>query len=518
MLPWASIELLLGVCGAALDRTDKTLRRLYFVLKHLLILGGIFAVFLFLGSGKTHAGPFTYDEADYMYAVSLGWSANWMDSPALSLPEFIKAGLRGRAQNQRADLSETIRDSNDVLFYRHWHGPIYAYWLRLVQPLALDERSVRRAGIVFPALATILLYFGALWLMPGRAGQIGAITASVLYLWSVPVVTTTELAPHQLFAVCVIAALLLLSKCLQASSSCRLYWYGALVATGLAFCLLEVVFALVLTVLICGYMIRDRLRPDLAFAAKSIGALLAPVAVFWPAAIFKLSSVKAYLFMAYLAVFRSAAWGNSVGFGPTWWLRFVNSPVLWILLVIAIGFYVRNRSKVPLLTPFAVFSIMMALAIFRVNSATPRYTLPLLPGVVLLSAFATGMLAARIRPVLRLTTVVLICAAMFMTSWLYFRSSAPVPAGGAEALLAFLHERGSSQRTLLVPHSDLPMLHYYFPKSRFKTYYDEAEIPEQIRSGALEGVIFHRLMPPAAGCSAEAAPQFNEIQFIVVCP
>jgi len=487
-------------------------------LKHLLVLCGIFGGFYFLARGMTADGPFSYDEADYMYAASLGWTANWMDSPALSLPEFLRAGLRGRARSERNNLSELIRSTNDVLFYRHWHGPLYADWLGLLRRFGLDERSTRAAGVVFPLAATILLYFGALCLLPGRAGEIAGILASVLYIWSVPVLRTTELAPHQFFAVTTIVALLLLAKTLQGPPSARLHWYGALIATGLSFGLLEVALALVLTVLICGHLGRDRLRPDFAFAGKSLGALLSPVLIFWPTAIFKLSFIKAYLFMAYLAVFRRGAWGSTISTGQTWWLRFANSPVTWILFAFAVGFFVRSRAKAPLLIPFATFSIAMFLVIVPVNSATPRYILPLLPGVVLLGAFATGIVAARTSPVLRSGAVVVICAAMFVTSWLNVQISRPAPDRRSEALLAFVRNPSVSPRTLLIPHDDLPTLHYYFPNSRFKTYYDEAEIPDQIRSGGIDGVIYHDRAGSGVTCSAEEPPDPKAGPWKAVCP
>src|SRR5438128_8551056 len=129
----------------------------------------------------------------------------------------------------------------------------------------------------------------------------------------------------------------------------------------------------------------------MAFAAKSVGAFLAPVLLVWPAAVVKLSFIKAYLFLAYLALYRKGAWGNDISIGATWWLRLVNSPVIWILLAVAVGFIVKNRRQTPVLTPFAIFSALMSLAILPVNTDFPRYTLPLLPGVVLLVAFATGL-------------------------------------------------------------------------------------------------------------------------------
>jgi hypothetical protein len=461
------------------------------MLKHLFILGGIVAIFLWMARETAWFGPYIYDEADYMYDVSLGWKANWTDSPTLRLGEFLQLGMHlDRTQSQRAELSELIRDRDDVVFYRHWHGPVYGDWLRCLRALDLDERSTRALGKLLPVAVAGLLYFGALWVMPGAGGQIAAIVGAAIYLWSFPVVRSTELAPHQMFAGCVVAGLLLLARMGQTSGAGRRDWYAAAAVTGLAFCVLEIAFALILTLLICGYLERGLLKPNLAFAAKSVGAFLAPVLLFWPAAVFKLSFIKAYLFMAYLALYRKGAWGSDISIGATWWLRLVNSPVIWILLAVAVGFFFKNRRQTPLLTPFAIFSALMSLAIFPVNTDFPRYTLPLLPGVVLLAAFATGLWSARRSALWRTATAAVICAAMFATSWPKVRAQLPGPNHRANLLLALTRNYSMPGQTLLVPHDDMPMLHYYLPGVRFKTYDDESAIEQALRSEAIDGVVY----------------------------
>ncbi len=458
--------------------------------KHLIIICGLLTVFYFLARETARYGPYTYDEADYMYAVSLGWSRNWMDTSSLPLLEFVKLGIiLSKDGSRRGELSETIRNSNDVVFYRHWHGPLYTDWLRILRRFDFAERSTRALNGVFPIAAAILMYFGALWIVPGAAGQIAAILGPVLYLWSFPVIRTTELAPHQLFAVCVIAALLPLAKMFGTSGSARRYWYAAVVGTALAFCVLEVAFALILTLLTCGYIARERLNPDLAFTARSLALFLATVLIVWPAAVFRLSFTKAYFFMGYLAFFRPGAWGTNISFGQTWRLRFVNSPVPWVLLVAGLFFFLSYRAKASVLIPSAVFSALIFLATIPTNSDLPRYVLPLFPGAVLFAAFSAGLIAEQWRPWIRVATVILICCAMLATSWPMVRAQMPEQNRRAEVILTLVRENGVPPKTLLVPHEDIPMVHYYFPASHFKTYYGESAIPDVVRSGSVDGVI-----------------------------
>src|SRR5438094_10049804 len=114
------------------------------MLKHAAILVGLLAVFYFLAKGTVMYGPYSYDEADSMYAVSLGFTANSMDTPTLPLTDLVRTGLsRGRDASHRTELSEMIRNSDDMVFYRHWHGPLYLDWLRLAKALAASEQSMR---------------------------------------------------------------------------------------------------------------------------------------------------------------------------------------------------------------------------------------------------------------------------------------------------------------------------------------------------------------------------------------
>src|SRR5580704_18862123 len=87
----------------------------------LAVFGLLLALFLLLISRNVSSEPYVYDEADYMSAASLGFAANWSDTPSIPISDFVQAGL-GREGRQR--LSQRIRRGNDVLFYRHFHGPL----------------------------------------------------------------------------------------------------------------------------------------------------------------------------------------------------------------------------------------------------------------------------------------------------------------------------------------------------------------------------------------------------------
>jgi hypothetical protein len=471
------------------------------MLKHIAILACGFTGFWLLARGVAGYGVFIYDEADYMYAASLGWKANAFDTPSMALTEFIEMGMnRRRDPGERAALSSEIRNSDDVLFYRHWHGPLYGYWLAMVRRFSADERTMRLFNYVFPCATAALLYFGTLWVLEGAAGQIAAILSMVLYLWSYPAMKTSEIAPHQLFALLSAAALLLLARLFRNPWQAKPpappppYWHAAAIVCGLAFCVLEVAFVLILTAILCGWATWQNFRSLAIFA----GAVL----ICWPAAALKLSFVKSYLFMAYLAVFRGSAWGPEIGEVNTWWLRIVHSPVPWALLVAAaIYVLVRRRDASTLvLMPFVLFAGLMFLTILRVDTDSARYELPLFPGVVLLGAWAAALLLAQWTPARRTTAVVLLCAATLASSWRTVRAELANPADLNAVVLTLLRSNPpSAQQTILIPHEHLPMVHYYLPTLAVRTYYEESEIPQEIRRGGIGGVITRtnppRLMP-----------------------
>ncbi len=60
---------------------------------HVLVFGSLLALFLILITRNVSPEPYGYDEADYMYAASLGFTANWTDTPSMSIADFLRAGF-----------------------------------------------------------------------------------------------------------------------------------------------------------------------------------------------------------------------------------------------------------------------------------------------------------------------------------------------------------------------------------------------------------------------------------------
>jgi len=123
-----------------------------------IIVAVLLAAFLLFVEARIPAGPYSYDESDYMYAASLGVWANYVDTPSRSVAEFVSMGLRyGTEEELRVELSTHARSIDDVNFYRHWHGPLYTYFLTLASPWKHNEQAMRALTLLFPVTTFFLI-------------------------------------------------------------------------------------------------------------------------------------------------------------------------------------------------------------------------------------------------------------------------------------------------------------------------------------------------------------------------
>jgi hypothetical protein len=416
--------------------------------RHILVFGSLLALFFLLITRNVSPEPYGYDEADYMYAASLGFAANWSDTPSISMADFLGAGLKRESPKA---LSERIRGSHDVLFYRHFHGPLYHYILIPVSRLGLNEHSVRTIMLVIPAASLAIMYFGCLWLAPGPTApgiaQLGALLAGMLFLTSHSVVWSTELSPHQLFALWTLACLILLAKAIATGR--RAYWYACVIVSALAFCTLEVAFVLILTVAICGFVERGAFDADLRFAVKSVALFLAAVITVWPAAILRLSFVKAYAVMAYLALMRESPWGHA-GFIETWRTRVVESPLEWALIAIALLLGFRAKTGLRFY-PVGLFVVLMLVATLRVLTSTPRYSLTFMPALDLLAGLALFPSFGPLRRPASFAVVALAIAGLYAIAWLQVTRRAHNSNPRSAAVQTYIHQNAPENKLVLVP-------------------------------------------------------------------
>ena len=455
-------------------------------MKHAAVLALLIAVAFGMSRGKVNHDPYGYDEADYMFAAGLGIADNWLDSGSMPITDFVSVGRkRGSDSSQQAGLSSLARGGADPVVYRHWHGPLYFFWLTAIDKLGLNEHDTRASFLIFPLLTVCAIYFGTLRLFEGFEGQIAAILASAMFLWSPIYLESSEIAPHLMFVLWYICALLLLAR--VALSGSRRGFYAATVLAGLGFCTLEVDFVLILVLIAVLWWKRALLQTDLKLIRNSILLFLATVLLVWPTGILKLNFAKAYMVMAYLALFRKGAWGD-VTFSGTWIRRFEMTPVELILVLVGLVlmFAVMSRRGRTAAMPFLLFGVLMFLANLRVYSVIARYMTPFLPAFDLIAGWALASAFLRLKKPAAVYGAVGITAVLLL--WNLEQRLASIdraPHPEAFATLNAIRAQGLADKTVFVPREVIPAMHYYFPHMQAEGYAQISDIPAGGTSGGI---------------------------------
>jgi hypothetical protein len=260
---------------------------------------------------------------------------------------------------------------------------------------------------------------------------------------------------------------------------------------GLAFCALEIAFVLLLTLAFCAYLERERLKADWRFAVRSLLLFAATVLVIWPTAFLKLSFIKAYFFMAYLAVFRKSPWGNE-GFLETWSRRLADSPVEWALVLAGAVLFVRYRrmKNRRLVYPFVIFGLLAVAATLRITTGTARYGLVFGPALDLAAGFMVAAWLVSLRRALAYAVLAVLCVGLFWNSQHQLSVHARVPNPRPAAVLAYIPEHQLQNKALLVPQGDLPMIHYYFPLTRLRGYYENSPGASELEGFMADAILY----------------------------
>jgi hypothetical protein len=238
---------------------------------------------------------------------------------------------------------------------------------------------------------------------------------------------------------------------------------------------------------------RKSLPADLRLAVTSLASFCATVLVVWPSALLKLSFLKAYMVMAYLALFRKNAWGK-ITLGETWWLRFATSPVECILIVIALASFFLLQKQSPARRGAAIFfafGALMILATIKVYAPGPRYMTPFFPAFQLFAAWVFAALLTRFsKPSQSYAGLALICLLALWNSNTkmsgYLLHENPGPA----SLLAAIRNDRLTGKTLLAPRDLIPVLHYYFPGTPVLGYGEVSEITGYRKARHFDGIVY----------------------------
>ncbi|BDC53196.1 hypothetical protein F183_A55110 (plasmid) [Bryobacterales bacterium F-183] len=465
----------------------------------LLVLAATAILFLYGPLAANH--PFYYDEADYMWAGKQGVVANSIDRNGIPFTEFVRKGLElSRAgSGQRQSFSQYIRGTGDIGMYRHYHGPVYAYWLAILHNLGVEQEQLfRGSGLILHLLTAALMYFAMLRLFPDMP-LIGPLVATLLFLAHRTALTAaTIVTQHVIFTLLTVAILAAFSQYFRSLAPRWAYFGMAL--TGVALATVE-------TAVVLGgafglaWLIDWRRQfaqfiswgQRAAFLGRCLLSVVVGIFVVWPVGILQLNILKGYLTLVYIAVYRKTF--SPIGPLELLSMKFMVAPFELGLLLVGtlLAFYLLRKQAAAL--PWLTFTGLFFLVLLKVTAPYTYYYAPLTTSMCVL----TGLAAAEIWWQQKLYARVLVCVAVAVsviggtvqsTRDLAIHTNAHPP---HFAVLDFVRSHPLGGQTLYLPYQFVPTLHYYLPDLKVAGYdmdWDLKRLTSEVTApGAYERVL-----------------------------
>jgi hypothetical protein len=442
----------------------------------------VFVVLSFVSFKNAHFlsdALYSYDEADYMYAAEKGFFASYFDRGSLPFDVFFTKGMKnGFDKTKWGQLSKFIRTSDDIAFYRHFHGPLYFYWLQAMESLGFGSEKQMRYATLLLLLFSLVLFCAVLYALFPNQPLIMFLPGIMLFL-SGPstILTFNHITPHGLY---------LLFSCASLGCCalyCRYglvrYWYWSMAAASLAFLTIEYSALLILTLLITAWLFRkthfaampgkERFR----FVSRSLICFLLPVILLWPGGLFKLTIVKNYLYYAYFTLIRSDFY-SSFSTIQVWSMRVMESPFEYLTLFCGIAALPFLIKKNRWLIPFALYALFILLTSLRNHSTFPQYLTSVFPVLYLIAATDLFVFLED-KPALVKTAVPLLismgivanCCAFFTFFAPRSYQIIPYEKMSLKDLTPLLAE---NNLPVFISRDYIPTIHYYFPGAKLNPF------------------------------------------------
>ncbi len=441
-----------------------------------LVLFLLIGIFVALGRGYVSPVPFGYDEADYMSAARRGFVPNYVDAGVIGIGTFVEKGLAfGFTSQQRSTLSAFIRQSGDISFQRHYHGPLYFYWMILARGLgATNEAALRWASYLLLAVTAALAALLAQELSHAHSGVAGLIAALMTLLGSAGGRTAAQITPHAIYVPAALAALYAMIRWTRQPDNTRL----AVLGVALGFALLAIEYAALLVasavLTLCFLQRRESGAADTNGTWRMLGRLtataLATVFVLWPGGLLKLTLVRNCLVFGYITIVRGGEYGDA-GAIHVWAARFADSPLEYLLILFGVGFYLVRLGADRRYWPLVCYVGLVLLTTVRNTSPLPTYISSMLPPLYVLCGVAVEQLLGG-RPVVPRLLAVAGLSGLIMAKGF---STVPADRGrerpnAVATLVRYFSARDTDTGRVLVPIAYLPALHYYYPTLRAAPY------------------------------------------------
>jgi hypothetical protein len=443
----------------------------------------------------TSSASFGMDESDYTFAARQGWLASYLDHPSIGFPEFVRFGAQhGINSASFGALSDLIRESQDVTFYRHYHGPLFYYALSAAQSAGIrSEKGLRLFSWGVGLLAGLAMVF-AYWEMSRRRSRFVAVVLASFPLFSPTLfMACANITPHVLFLSVACMALGAFSWFLRHPK--RFHWYMTCAFCAIALITFEYTPMLIAAIL-CGAL-SYRKEFELAFGAhaylKALASFLAvQLAVFpclWIGGLAKLTIVKNYLFFGYFVLTRKGAFGDS-SFLDVWRMRLSESPIEWLVAAAIVILGILQWRQRPQWRHHIAFVVLIVLATLRNRWPYPQYVVAMMPSVFVLLAVILES-AAR-KDAQAKVAIVLASALMIANAEHFFKATFPI----SQQKVNYPFSSGTAmQRAIRSTHaSSLYVQNYY--AAGFHSYFPDIRVTQlRISDGHIENAKLARLLP-----------------------
>jgi len=446
------------------------------------VLVVILAVLCTLFAGTASNTPYSYDEADYMYAGDQGFAANYLDRNALPLTTFIKKGLElAHDKTLARSTSDYVRSSGDLSFYRHYHGPVYAFWIALWHGVGLQGSAGYRAtGLIVHALGAMAIFWLFLAAFPDLPAVAALIAALMFAMNRTALLTATMISQH--LAYLFLACLGLFAAAMYLRTREMRYWYATAALLAICFDTVEIslvlIAAVVLSVIVLDWS--AGWRKILLLFGKGAAIFVGVMAIVWPPGVFELNALKGYASLAYLAIARK--YFTPISPRQLWLQKLETYPLEFVLplalAIVAVAYWRRltNRRAV---TPFLMYSCLLFGASLVVTIPKDYYLSSLMLSLAIVAGVVFGEFSKEASATLRALSVAVIFLSLAALDAGYYRDTvrqlSAAPTLEAEAL-QYLDTHPPAAMRLVAPLLIVPTLHYYRPSSQIVSYDPDASL------------------------------------------
>ncbi|MCB0739066.1 MAG: hypothetical protein KDC92_16270 [Bacteroidetes bacterium] len=278
--------------------------------------------------------PLNFDEVDYVNAAQKGIINNATGGTTLNLFEYIELGKAkvDKNPNRIIELSKQLpHPNNDVFMLRHYHPPLFAYWLNVfsaADSISTQDKVLRVSGFIGAMLTFLSLCF-LVWRKQKNRG-LGLIIVAIFVASGLTIDSFDTLNFHLALGITSIGFAIALSSYLKHKTTKWILVLGATSAVMLSSLESGLFFlgAAFLGLILTGQLLKVPLKHWLFLS----GSFSLVTLIIWPSFFINGEFIKSFGQYFYRIFGKSNAEYESVSYLSGWMNIIRDSPVLFGVL------------------------------------------------------------------------------------------------------------------------------------------------------------------------------------------